>query len=113
MRGGLLPGWVKRAAKGKRDFWRDWDFDAEELESRDSYVLGKKEGESGSVLTTGGVGVGMAVGQAERERRSVVSMDGIITGDRRWELDSGQGYPMVSTTSKMVVRAQTSSPSRR
>jgi len=29
VRGGLLPGWVKRVAKGKRDFWREWDYDAE------------------------------------------------------------------------------------
>ncbi|TAQ90447.1 hypothetical protein B7494_g1259 [Chlorociboria aeruginascens] len=30
VRGGLLPGWVKRVLKGKKDFWRDYDFDAAE-----------------------------------------------------------------------------------
>jgi AGZA family xanthine/uracil permease-like MFS transporter len=47
VRGGLLPGWVKRLTKGKRDFWREWDFDAEELTSRDSYAMAKKNRESG------------------------------------------------------------------
>lgn len=41
VRGGLLPGWLKRLARGKRDFWREWDFD-EELTSRDSYAMAKK-----------------------------------------------------------------------
>lgn len=36
--GGILPGWVKRLIRGKRDFWNEYDFDAEELESRDSYI---------------------------------------------------------------------------
>jgi len=47
VRGGLLPGWVKRLAKGKKDFWREWDFDAEELTSRDSYAMAKKNRGSG------------------------------------------------------------------
>lgn len=38
VRGGLLPGWVKRLARGKKDFWRDWNFETEELGSHDSYV---------------------------------------------------------------------------
>jgi AGZA family xanthine/uracil permease-like MFS transporter len=66
VRGGLLPGWVKRAAKGKRDFWRDWDFDAEELTSRDSYALAKKN--RGSGMSNDGVVVIQTV-----------------TGDRSWE----------------------------
>lgn len=121
VRGGLLPGWVKRAARGKRDFWREWDFDAEELGSRDSYVLARKERGSGSVMTNAGGGVvnmaaSMPVEEQQQQRQhGAVSMDGIITGDRRWEMDSSPGYPLVSTTTnKGDVRAtQTSSPSRR
>jgi AGZA family xanthine/uracil permease-like MFS transporter len=64
VRGGLLPGWFKRACKGKRDFWREWDFDAEELGSRDSYAMGKTER-----------GSGMSNGP-----------ETVITGDRTWEL---------------------------
>lgn len=29
VRGGVLPGWVKRLARGKRDFWREWNFDTD------------------------------------------------------------------------------------
>jgi AGZA family xanthine/uracil permease-like MFS transporter len=47
VRGGLLPGWLKRLCRGKRDFWREWDFDAEELGSHDSYAIAKKRRESG------------------------------------------------------------------
>jgi AGZA family xanthine/uracil permease-like MFS transporter len=39
-RDGILPGWLKRLAKGKRDFWREWNYDEEpeHNESRhDSY----------------------------------------------------------------------------
>jgi hypothetical protein len=25
--GGILPGWLKRLARGKRDFWREYDYD--------------------------------------------------------------------------------------
>jgi AGZA family xanthine/uracil permease-like MFS transporter len=44
VRGGFLPGWLIRLCRGKKDFWRDWDYDAEveELDSRDSYILHKK-----------------------------------------------------------------------
>lgn len=28
--GGILPAWVKRLFRGKRDFWREYDFDEEE-----------------------------------------------------------------------------------
>jgi AGZA family xanthine/uracil permease-like MFS transporter len=68
VKGGLLPGWVKRAAKGKRDFWRDWDFDAEELTSRDSYAMSKKNRGSG-MSTDGGVAVQTIV----------------MTGDTSWD----------------------------
>lgn len=27
--GGILPGWLKRLARGKRDFWREYDYDDE------------------------------------------------------------------------------------
>ena len=27
VRGGLLPGWTRRALRGKRDFWREWGLD--------------------------------------------------------------------------------------
>jgi len=76
VRGGLLPGWVKRAARGKRDFWREWDFDAEELTSRDSYAISKKKGDgdraSGISVSGGGVG-------------SMPVLEAVITGDRNWE----------------------------
>lgn len=29
VRGGIIPGWLKRAARGKRDFWREWNFDTD------------------------------------------------------------------------------------
>jgi len=67
VRGGLLPGWVKRLAKGKRDFWREWDFDAEELTSRDSYVTAKKRRESG--MST-----------------DMATMQTVVTNDRLWEV---------------------------
>jgi len=50
IRGGILPGWLKRLCHGKKDFWREWDYDSEELGSRDSYV---KNGERESGLSTG------------------------------------------------------------
>ena len=70
VRGGVLPRWLKRACKGKRDFWREWNFDAEELGSRDSYVMGKKDRESG-----------MSVGRVET----------VMTCDRTWDSQEG-GY---------------------
>lgn len=68
VRGGLLPGWLKRLARGKKDFWRDWDFDAEELGSRDSYGT---KGEAQPDAGTSG---------------RVVSMGSMVTGDRTWEM---------------------------
>jgi len=53
IRGGLLPGWVRRLAKGKRDFWREWDFDGEELTSRESYAVAKKNRGSGTSADVG------------------------------------------------------------
>jgi hypothetical protein len=34
IQGGIIPGWLKRLARGKRDFWREWNFD--EATERDS-----------------------------------------------------------------------------
>ena len=28
--GGILPAWLRRLGRGKRDFWREYDFDEEE-----------------------------------------------------------------------------------
>ncbi|KAK2628655.1 hypothetical protein QTJ16_001758 [Diplocarpon rosae] len=100
VRGGLFPGWVKRAARGKKDFWRDWDFDAEEL-TRDAYMMAQKaQRESGgSVMTTPGIGA--------LDQPSAISMDGIMTGDPSWELQSTSTYPMpMDVGSKAELRAQ-------
>ena len=71
VRGGLLPGWVKRVARGKRDFWREWDFDAdEELTSRDSYAMAKKN--RGSGMSTEGSGQ--------------VMQPAVLPAERTWEM---------------------------
>lgn len=55
VRGGLIPGWLKRLCRGKKDFWRDWDFDAEDLNSHDStYAMGKQHRGSGTSQRSGG-----------------------------------------------------------
>lgn len=84
VRGGLLPGWAQRMARGKRDFWRDWDFEGEELTSRNSYAIGGKNRESGGSVMTGS-------GVSPTEPRPA-AMDGIITGDRRWEMPPTAGF---------------------
>ena len=92
VRGGLLPGWVKRAAKGKRDFWREWDFDSEDLTSRDSYVMKKDRGSGISHDATEPTG-----------------LDGVVTGDRSWETpgyrygtktDIGHGESALASSSR-------------
>lgn len=93
VRGGLLPGWVKRAAKGKRDFWREWDFDAEELTSRDSYVMAKKHRSSGMSTDAGQV------------------MQTVISNDRAWEIP-GMGYA-AKTHATRVDEESTHGPSER
>jgi AGZA family xanthine/uracil permease-like MFS transporter len=84
VRGGLLPGWVKRAARGKKDFWREWDFDSEELTSRDSYAM-KKDRSSGMSVQSPGV-------------------DGAVTGDRNWEMPvlayGVGGIPLAGSSSR-------------
>jgi AGZA family xanthine/uracil permease-like MFS transporter len=68
VRGGLLPGWVKRAIKGKRDFWHDYEYDGEELMSHASFALStRKERSSGTSADV------------------VVPMHTVMTGDRSWE----------------------------
>ncbi|KAH6684186.1 permease [Halenospora varia] len=78
IRGGLLPGWLKRLCKGKKDFWRDWDFDAEgeELGSHDSYAMAKNRGS------------GMSQGVVE----APMTMN-VLTGDRTWDIPGMAGYP--------------------
>lgn len=85
VRGGLLPGWVKRAARGKRDFWRDWDFDAEELTSRDSYAMAKKNVDRGSGISAGSQG---AIGQAVAPGM----VDSVVTGDTSWMQPTQYNY---------------------
>lgn len=53
VRGGVLPGWLKRAAVGKRDFWRDWEPDSEEMASNESYAMASRK-ERGSGESTSG-----------------------------------------------------------
>jgi hypothetical protein len=38
IQGGILPGWLKRLARGKRDFWREWNFDEQEEIRDECYV---------------------------------------------------------------------------
>ncbi|TVY44792.1 putative xanthine/uracil permease [Lachnellula occidentalis] len=54
VRGGLLPQWLKRLCRGKKDFWRDWDFDAEEMDSHVSYAMAKNNRGSGMSQSQGG-----------------------------------------------------------
>jgi AGZA family xanthine/uracil permease-like MFS transporter len=54
--GGIIPGWVKRAARGKKDFWRDYNFDTEEFSSHDSMGWGKSEGKSSRLGLTSRIG---------------------------------------------------------
>lgn len=102
VRGGLLPGWVKRAARGKRDFWRDWDFDAEELTSRDSYAMAKKNVDRGSGVSEGmgAIGQAVAVGPGEEVR----NMDGPMTGDTTW-MPGLSGFSRYGYGSKTEVSA--------
>ncbi|KAG9235529.1 permease family-domain-containing protein [Amylocarpus encephaloides] len=83
IRGGLVPGWLKRFCGGKRDFWREWDFDAEaeELESRDSYILRKKSVRSSRRMSGQNRPRGMSEGTAQ------VPMDG-----RVWDVNRLAGY---------------------
>ncbi|KAH8598008.1 permease family-domain-containing protein [Bisporella sp. PMI_857] len=77
VQGGLLPDWLKRLAKGKRDFWHDWDFDAEES-SRDSYAMSKNN--RGSGMSTDNAGTPMqVVVTADWEMTSIAVTEGLHT----------------------------------
>jgi len=54
VKGGVLPGWLKRLARGKRDFWREWDFDERDADSctQESEVLARREWTIGQSPTT-------------------------------------------------------------
>jgi len=117
VRGGLLPGWVKRAARGKKDFWRDYDFDAEELNSRDSYVMAKKNVDRGSGLSALSQGV---IGQAVAPGMMVVDGVGVVTGDTTWMQPTNYNRRYGSNTEDAVdpmeaelERTTPGSPSRR
>jgi len=102
VRGGLLPAWLRRLARGKKDFWRDYDWDAQmegdgHLTSRDSASVGgmgwlKRSSARESKGATEGVSpispgqqIHMQTQNAPLER--VVSPDrGGMTGDRNWEM---------------------------
>jgi AGZA family xanthine/uracil permease-like MFS transporter len=88
VRGGLLPGWVKRAVRGKSDFWRDWDFDSEELGSRDSYGvkgIGMDRG-SGMSGTASRQMSQFGVGNGEEAPHHTNDLGTGLTGDRSWEM---------------------------
>lgn len=42
MEGGVLPPWVKRAARGKKDFWRPYEESRMESKSQEDMVDGSK-----------------------------------------------------------------------
>ncbi len=56
--GGILPGWVKRLCRGKRDFWREYDFDEEE-ERRERSA--SRRSDHDSLPTTAGTVSGSSV----------------------------------------------------
>ncbi|KAJ5042990.1 uncharacterized protein L3040_004379 [Drepanopeziza brunnea f. sp. 'multigermtubi'] len=109
VRGGLLPGWMRRVARGKKDFWRDWDFDTEELTGADSYVMARKVDRD-----SGGSAMTVQVGPSDQP--VPVSVAGIITGltgDLSWEQPrTGYSMPM-AVGSNADLRAQAGSPLRR
>ena len=66
--GGLLPPWVTRAAKGKKDFWRPYDDEEHNMQAPAGNTLdGKSEGQ---------VGVGEVM--ADRNSRSSNSESGEV-----------------------------------
>ncbi len=120
VRGGLLPGWVKRAARGKRDFWRDWNFDAEEVTSRDSYAMSKKGVDRTSAVSAASQGpIGQAVAPGLVVMDGVVT--GVVTGDASWMPPTpGYNYRYGNKTDVSVgpletgpERSNSGSPSRR
>ena len=85
VRGGFLPGWLKRLCRGKKDFWRDWDYDAEieDVESRASYILRQKSKRGNRASNT-------SDGNTEE-----LPMDDVAIGeqcDRVWDVNRLVGY---------------------
>jgi AGZA family xanthine/uracil permease-like MFS transporter len=68
VQGSILPKWVRRVFEGKRDFWRDWENEGEELRSRESYTMSTRK-ERGSRIST--------------EGRAPMHI--VMTGDQSWE----------------------------
>ena len=61
VRGGLLPKWVKRIFGGKKDFWRDWEQEGEELASRESYAMPNRKERGSGISAEGGARKNSAV----------------------------------------------------
>ncbi|PQE12013.1 MFS transporter AGZA family xanthine uracil permease protein [Rutstroemia sp. NJR-2017a BVV2] len=100
VRGGLLPGWVRRASRGKKDFWRDWDFDAEEEGSRCSEGIKGHKGK-GSVTRSErrndqGVSVSVAM--------DVVTIGVNGHGERTWEMPH-MAFPKVEDGEVVIGEA--------
>jgi AGZA family xanthine/uracil permease-like MFS transporter len=92
IRGGLLPGWLKRAARGKKDFWREYNFDSEEIASGELYGMkgGRYSAGSGSVPMES-----VAVGRP-------------ATGDKSWETSQpGYGHKADVSVGEMGVVPET------
>lgn len=50
--GGVLPPWLRRLFRGKRDFWREYDYDEEEERRERERVEGARGGEPTSLDST-------------------------------------------------------------
>ncbi|CAG8951709.1 hypothetical protein HYFRA_00005509, partial [Hymenoscyphus fraxineus] len=106
VRGGFVPGWLRRLGKGKRDFWREWDFDAdndeggdfgaEEEEVREGYVMRKKSarsrrsGRSGFTSHTRGHRESTMSGSVATSDQVGVAMEGVgmnvMRDGRTWDV---------------------------
>lgn len=76
--GGILPGWLKRLAHGKRDFWHDYDFDDQEERGRhDSFGTA-----SGSYLTANSVDRATNF-SSTWEMPETTSVDEAVAGEER------------------------------
>ncbi|EMR84511.1 putative purine transporter protein [Botrytis cinerea BcDW1] len=83
VRGGLLPGWVRRATRGKRDFWREWDFDAEVGDKVES-VRGHKT--RGSVAKSHKSSKSHDAHGRQKEVGGMPSVNMNGHGERTWEM---------------------------
>lgn len=105
VRGGLLPAWLRRLARGKKDFWRDYDWDAQmegegHLTSRDSASVGgmgwlkrssarESKGVTEGVSPMSPISPGQQIPMQTQNsplERVVSPSRGGITGDRNWEM---------------------------